>query len=548
MPLESNKKKAWNKLESLAQSIEQTSLLELFEQEPKRVNYLFQNFGKYHVDFSKQLVNRSVINGLLELATQSELQQKISALVSGSPVNTSEERPALHSALRLPDSANLKVDRRDVVKDVHRTLSDVEKIVRKVHKGQWRGYSGRPVTDIVNIGVGGSDLGPFMVTHALKDFKTGSRVNLDFHFVSSMDGTQIFKLLDQLNPETCLFIISSKSFTTVDTFYNANTAIEWMLGACPNRSLVLKQHFIGVSACPDKMSSWGISEENQLLFWDWVGGRFSLWSAIGLPIALAIGMENFEMLLAGAHEMDKHFASAPFESNLPVLLGLVGVWNATFLNINAHTVLPYDGRLQYLPNYLTQLEMESNGKAVTKDGEKVDYKTCPILWGDIGPNAQHAFYQLLHQGTQKVSCDFIAPIKRYHDTKNSSGTEEFLIKQHQLSLANCLAQSRVLAFGNKAVSTAEDLPAYKFYKGNQPSTTILFNELNPHTLGGLIAMYEHKVYVMAMIWEINPFDQWGVELGKVIASEILESIQSEENNLKSDLSTSALLKIIKAKG
>lgn len=547
MKSQNNKKKAWQKLETLAQSIEKASIYNLFENEPNRTDSLLLNYSHYHIDFTKQLITQDVLNGLVELAGASQLKQKISSLVSGDPVNTSESRPALHSALRLPDSERLLVNDRDVVKDVHKTLNDVERIVDKVHRGQWRGFSGKPITDIINIGVGGSDLGPFMVTNALKDFKADCKIELDFHFVSSMDGTQIFKLLAQLNPETCLFIVSSKSFTTVDTFYNANTAIEWMLGVCSNRQLVLKQHFIGVSACPDKMSSWGISAENQLRLWDWVGGRYSLWSAIGLPIALAIGMKHFKELLAGAHEMDRHFASVEYANNLPVILGLIGVWNASFLHINAHTVLPYDGRLQFLPNYLTQLEMESNGKAVTKDGAKVEFKTCPILWGDIGPNAQHAFYQLLHQGTEKVSCDFIAPINRYHDTRNGSGTDEFLIKQHQLSLANCLAQSRVLAFGNKAVSATEDLPAHKFYNGNQPSTTILIDELNPRSLGGLIAMYEHKVYVMAMIWGINPFDQWGVELGKVIADEILQAIQSDHNNLKSDVSTNSLLDIIKEK-
>ncbi|GAA4364716.1 glucose-6-phosphate isomerase [Kangiella marina] len=543
----SDNNKIWKKLNCLARSVEQSSIFDLFEKEPERASRFLLNHSIYHLDFTKQLINQDIFEGLLELAEQSDLEDKISSLVTGSSVNISEGRPALHSALRLPESDSLMVNGRNLVKDVHQTLNEVERIVSKVHKGQWRGYSGRAITDIINIGVGGSDLGPFMVTNALKDFKTSCKVDLDFHFVSSMDGTQIFKLLDQLNPETCLFIISSKSFTTVDTFYNANTAMEWMLGACSNKKLVLKQHFVGISACPEKMKFWGIPEQNQLLFWEWVGGRFSLWSAIGLPIALSIGMDNFKELLAGAHEMDKHFAKTPLEKNLPVILGLVGIWNATFLSINAHTVLPYDGRLQYLPNYLTQLEMESNGKAVTEKGDTVKFKTCPILWGDIGPNAQHAFYQLLHQGTQKVSCDFIAPIKRYHNTKNGSGTDEYLIKQHQLSLANCLAQSRVLAFGNKVVSSNDELPAHKFYNGNQPSTTILIDELNPRSLGGLIAMYEHKVYVMAMIWGINPFDQWGVELGKVIADEILQAIQSDHNNLKSDISTNSLLDIIKAK-
>ncbi|WP_251360131.1 glucose-6-phosphate isomerase [Kangiella sp. TOML190] len=534
-------------LNSFAHNGTNLKLNGLFKIDSERSIWLGKKWQNFYIDFSKQLIDKEIFKSLLELAEQSLLYEKISSLVSGNSINTSENRSALHSALRLPKDETLKVNGLDIVKDVHKTLDQVELIVDKVHKGQWRGYSGKPITDIINIGVGGSDLGPFMVANALKDFRVPSRLELDFHFVSSMDGTQIFKLLEQLDPATCLFIISSKSFTTVDTFYNANTAMEWMLEACPIKKLVLKQHFIGISANPEKMSDWGIFKENRLLFWDWVGGRFSLWSAIGLPIALSIGMKNFRQLLAGAHEVDKHFATTSFDSNLPVLLGLIGVWNATFLNINAHTVLPYDGRLQFLPNYLTQLEMESNGKAVTKSGHKVEFKTCPILWGDIGPNAQHAFYQLLHQGTQKVSCDFIAPIKRYHDKKNKSKTDEFLVKQHDLALANCLAQSRVLAFGNKAVSNSGELPAHKFYNGNQPSTTILMDELNPHTLGALIAMYEHKVFVMASIWGINPFDQWGVELGKVISEEILESLYVKEDGQKYDESTESLLKAVKGK-
>ncbi|AKE52342.1 glucose-6-phosphate isomerase [Kangiella geojedonensis] len=534
-------------LQNLSRDKDLLNLDKLFACDAKRNDWLFKSWEQFTFDFTKQLVSKEILTGLLELAESRKLKNRISGLIAGKPVNTSEDRPALHTALRMPKSKSLVVNQTNVVADVHGSLERVKGIVDKIHSGQWRGYSGKPITDIVNIGVGGSDLGPFMVTNALKDFQADWKNHLDFHFVSSMDGTQIFKLLETLNPETCLFIISSKSFTTIDTFYNANTAMEWMLGACPDKSLVVKQHFIGVSASPDKMNEWGIAADNQLLFWDWVGGRFSLWSAIGLPIALSVGMDNFEALLSGAHEMDKQFATAPFEDNIPVLLGLIGVWNATFLNINAHTVLPYDGRLQFLPNYLTQLEMESNGKAVTMDGKKVEYKTCPILWGDIGPNAQHAFYQLLHQGTQKVSCDFIAPINRYHDTSNGAGTDEFLIKQHKLSLANCLAQSRVLAFGNKAVSDDENLPAHKFYNGNQPSTTILMDELNPYTLGSLIALYEHKVFVMASIWGINPFDQWGVELGKVIAGELLDAIQGDPPAKNLDISTQTLLDTIKNK-
>jgi len=340
-----------------------------------------------------------------------------------------------------------------------------------------------------------------------------------------MDGTQLGSLLDKLNPETTLFIISSKSFGTVDTLSNAQTARAWLLTTGASPATLLRRHFIGISANTERVSAWGIAKEHQLKLWDWVGGRFSMWSAIGLAVAIRIGMPRFYEMLAGAHAMDEHFKHADFEHNLPVLLGLIGVWNSSFLGINAHTVLPYDGRLKYFPSYLTQLEMESNGKSVTHGGQPVPYATCPILWGEIGSNAQHAFYQLLHQGTQKVSCDFIACVNYYQ-----SREADELKKQHALSLANCLAQSRVLAFGNDALApkpdqVATELDKFKRYRGNQPSTTLLLDELTPASFGALIALYEHKVFVMASIWDINPFDQWGVEMGKQVANEVFAHIR-----------------------
>ena len=399
---------------------------------------------------------------------------------------------------------------------------------------------------MVNIGVGGSDLGPLMATTALDEWADTA---IEVHFVSNMDGTQLDNLLKHLNPETTLFIISSKSFGTVDTLSNAKTALSWLLATAKLRAgtedSVLRRHFIGISANNEKMSAWGIHPEHQLQLWEWVGGRFSLWSAIGLAIAIRIGIDGFKALLAGAHSMDEHFAQAGFVENLPVLLGLLAVWNSTFLQVNAHTVLPYDGRLEYLPSYLTQLEMESNGKSVTLHGERLDYDTCPILWGEIGSNAQHAFYQLLHQGTQQVSCDFIACVRRYSD----KATNASLQQQHELSLANCLAQSRVLAFGNAAIADtdgqiASDADKYKYYRGNQPSTTLLIDELTPHSLGALIALYEHKVYVMASIWDINPFDQWGVEMGKQMAESVHTAMQ-QEGGEQFDSSTNQLLQHIK---
>ena len=536
--------KYWQKLQICADS--PWSLAALFAQDNTRTQRFSAQSGALYMDYSKQCLDDTVLESLLNLANSCELSTRIQSLLQGAMVNTSEERAALHTALRLPTTANLQLDTQDVVADVHQSLGQVERLSERVRSGTWRGFSGKAITDVVNIGVGGSDLGPLMATTALDEW---ADTCVEVHFVSNMDGTQLDNLLKHLNPETTLFIISSKSFGTIDTLSNAKTALSWLLATAKLRAgtedSVLRRHFIGISANSEKMSDWGIHPEHQLQLWEWVGGRFSLWSAIGLAIAIRIGMSGFKELLAGAHSMDEHFAQADFAENLPVLLGLIAVWNSTFLQVNAHTVLPYDGRLSYLPSYLTQLEMESNGKSVTQHGDRIDYDTCPILWGEIGSNAQHAFYQLLHQGTQQVSCDFIACVRRYSDEAKNTPLQQ----QHELSLANCLAQSRVLAFGNAAIAETDsqiacDADKYKYYRGNQPSTTLLIDELTPHSLGALIALYEHKVYVMASIWDINPFDQWGVEMGKQMAESVHDAMQ-QEGNAPFDTSTNQLLKHIK---
>ena len=536
--------KYWQQLQICADS--PWSLAALFAQDDTRTQRFSAQSGALYMDYSKQCLDDTVLENLLSLANSCELSARIQSLLQGAMVNTSEERAALHTALRLPATASLQIDNQDVVADVHQSLGQVERLSERVRSGTWRGFSGKAITDVVNIGVGGSDLGPLMATTALDEW---ADTCVEVHFVSNMDGTQLDNLLKHLNPETTLFIISSKSFGTIDTLSNAKTALSWLLATAILRAgteeSVLRRHFIGISANSEKMSDWGIHPEHQLQLWEWVGGRFSLWSAIGLAIAIRIGMSGFKELLAGAHSMDEHFAQADFAENLPVLLGLIAVWNSTFLQVNAHTVLPYDGRLSYLPSYLTQLEMESNGKSVTQYGECIDYDTCPILWGEIGSNAQHAFYQLLHQGTQQVSCDFIACVRRYSDEAKNTPLQQ----QHELSLANCLAQSRVLAFGNAAIAETDGQVAceadkYKYYRGNQPSTTLLINELTPHSLGALIALYEHKVYVMASIWDINPFDQWGVEMGKQMAESVHAAMQ-QEGGTQFDTSTNQLLKHIK---
>lgn len=540
----------WQKLQQLAQH--PWSLTQLFADQSDRARKFSVTAEGIYFDYSKQCLDQNVKEALIELANACDLKQKIARLYQGHKVNSSEDRAALHTALRLPKTALLSHQGVDVVAEVHDSLEKAAVMVDRIRNGIWRGYSGKAITDVVNIGVGGSDLGPVMTNTALDEWADST---IKVHFVSNMDGTQLGSLLERLNPETTLFIISSKSFGTVDTLSNAQTARAWLFSTGASQATLLRRHFIGISANPKRVSAWGIPEEHQLKLWDWVGGRFSMWSAIGLAVAIRIGTKLFNEMLQGAYAMDQHFAQADFEQNLPVLLGLIGVWNSTFLEINAHTVLPYDGRLKYFPSYLTQLEMESNGKSVTHDGQPVNYATCPILWGEIGSNAQHAFYQLLHQGTQKVSCDFIACVNYYQESEAGE-----LKHQHALSLANCLAQSRVLAFGNDALApkpdqAASDLDKFKRYRGNQPSTTILLDELTPRSFGALIALYEHKVFVMASIWDINPFDQWGVEMGKQVANEVFahihlqksSSTQVEDTDTDFDSSTEALLQHINKK-
>ncbi|NVF15346.1 glucose-6-phosphate isomerase [Vreelandella maris] len=538
---------AWQTLKHHAETLQHVHLKTLFGTEPSRWESFTRQVAGLTLDLSKQRWDDDTLEHLFTLASEAGVPSAIEALLSGKRVNVSENRPALHTALRLPANATLEVEGEDIVTAVHESLAQMERLVSRLHAGQWRGATGKPIRHVVNLGVGGSDLGPLMVTHALTDFRPKDVHPVEVHFASTMDGSQLADYLSRLNPETTIFVLSSKSFTTIDTLSNANTAREWLLsrltqhGATPiSAELVVRQHFIGVSASPEKMSEWGITPDHQLTFWEWVGGRYSLWGTIGLPIALVVGMDNFREFLAGAHEMDRHFAEAPMEDNLPVLLGLAGIWNVNFLDIRAHSILPYDGRLEYFAAYLEQLEMESNGKSVTRQGQPVNYSTCPVLWGQLGPNAQHAFYQLLHQGTQPVVCDFIAPLKRYDEVEDPD-TRHHLKAQHRLSLANCFAQSRVLMLGDDALEDDGPRPEHKRYRGNQPSTTVLLDQLTPATLGSLIALYEHKVFVQAVIWDINPFDQWGVELGKQIATDTQKIIDHQGDLSRMDASSRGLI-------
>ncbi|SHE30527.1 glucose-6-phosphate isomerase [Modicisalibacter ilicicola DSM 19980] len=538
---------AWQSLSAHADAMREVHLKELFSESDERHGHFSRRAAGLMLDLSKQRWRDDTLDKLLELARVAQVPEAIKRLLAGERVNRSEDRPALHTALRLPADACLEVEGEDIVPAVHRTLDHMATMVEKFLAGQWRGATGKAITDVVNLGVGGSDLGPLMVTHALADYRPRDVHRVEVHFASTMDGSQLADYLDRLNPETTLFVLSSKSFTTIDTLSNARTAKDWLMGHLVDgdgdHDLVMRQHFIGVSASPEKMSEWGISNANQLEFWEWVGGRYSLWGAIGLPIALTVGMDNFRALLDGAHAMDRHFASAELADNLPVLLALAGIWNVNFLDIRAHSILPYDGRLEYFASYLEQLEMESNGKSVTNDGEKVRYSTCPVLWGQLGPNAQHAFYQLLHQGTQAVECDFIAPMRRY-DRVEDEATRKHLKSQHRLTLANCFAQSRLLMLGDEAIDDDGPRPSHKRYHGNQPSTTLLLDRLTPETLGALVALYEHKVFVQATIWDINPFDQWGVELGKKIATQTEQILASREGIDALDASSRGLIEAV----
>ena len=535
-----NDKKAWQALHKHAQKNANLHLSEILTVKPNRFKNFSRRSGNLLLDLSKQRIKTKTLQLLCDLARECELKNWIDKLFSGDAINESENRPALHTALRMPADQALYLDETNIVQGIQDTLQSMEQIVNRIHADQWRGYSGLPVDTIVNIGVGGSDLGPFMACKALSDWCLPEAHKLRIYFVSTMDGSQLVDHLDSIDPATTLFIISSKSFTTIDTLSNANTALQWLRHTSKaDDELLFQRHFIGVSADADKMSAWGIPPDNHLALWDWVGGRYSMWSAIGLPIALKIGMERFHEMLSGAHVMDRHFYNTEFEGNLPVLLAMISIWNINFLNILTHAILPYDGRLGRLPAYLQQLEMESNGKSVSRNGKPVDYSTCPIIWGEVGPNAQHAFYQLLHQGTESVMCDFIVAARRYQDNGNPE-----LQQQHRLTLANCLAQSRVLALGDSVIDDNESTSVFKRYRGNQPSTTILLDEMTPHSFGQLIALYEHKVFVQSVIWDINPFDQWGVELGKQMATGLMDPLSKRATDTGLDASTNGLLRSI----
>lgn len=543
---------AWNALTNhFQQDIAASPLKNLFEAGGNtRFADLSVQDQNMLLDLSKQRLTPKTLELLIQLAEERNLAQAIENLFTGAIVNQSELRPALHTALRQSSGKYPEVDGASIQPQIHANLKHMQNIVEKVHAGEWLGFDGQPINSIVNIGVGGSDVGPHMVCQALDEFTAETRFPLQLLFVSSMDGSQLAEMLQHLDQGRTLFILASKTFTTVDTIANAETARAWLRKKIPNDKLIGQHHFIGCSSFSERMQDWGIPKHNQIALWDWVGGRYSLWSGIGLPIALKIGMQGFKDLLVGAEGMDQHFRNTEFNKNLPILLAMAGIWNINILGLKAHTILPYDGRLKLLPNYLSQLEMESNGKSVTSNGERVIMDTSPVIWGDVGANAQHAYFQLLHQGTSAFYADFIVPVKRTPSSDYTKATQQQLQYQQNLNLANCIAQSRVLMMGDSVLEwdqPREQSPD-RLYPGNHGSSTIMIDELTPKSLGSLIALYEHKVYVQAVIWDINPFDQWGVELGKQIAKTTLNAINKHQSGKpvedEFDKSTEGLLKYI----
>jgi len=519
--------RAWQILDKHAEDAHEHRIADLFADEPQRLEAMSIRGAGVYLDFSKNLLSRENFEALLHLAEESPLAERRKAMFAGERINKSESRPVLHTALRNRSGSPVLVDGNDVMPDIGAVLDQMAAFSRAVRTGKWLGFGGKRMEAVVNIGIGGSDLGPKMVCRALEAFRAPA---LRCHFVSNVDGADIGDTLKELNPATTLFIVSSKTFTTQETLMNARTALSWFRANGTDSPDALKKHFVGVTANPAAAMEFGIDAGNIFRFWDWVGGRYSLWSSIGLPIALAVGDDGFRELLGGAHDMDRHFLEAPLDKNMPVVLGLLGIWYINFLGAQTHAVIPYSQRMEYLPAFLQQLDMESNGKSVDIEGNEVEWATGPILWGEPGTNGQHAFFQLLHQGTRFVPIDFIAAIAA------DPGTED----HHAALLSNMLAQANAFMDG----SPPDDKRLFARCPGNRPSNVILLDELTPRSLGALIALYEHKVFVQGVIWNINSFDQWGVELGKRLAKAI--AADDPERTARFDASTRHLMEMIKA--
>ena len=526
---------AWKALANHHKKIQKLHLRKLFSDDPKRGERMAVGAAGLYLDYSKNRVTDQTLKLLVQLAGESDLSGRIAAMFSGEKINVTENRAVLHVALRAPKDATILVDGRNVVPEVHTVLDKMSAFSNRVRSGAWKGHTGKRIKNVINIGIGGSDLGPVMAYEALKHY---SERSMTFRFVSNVDGIDYVEATRDLDPAQTLFIVSSKTFTTLETMTNAQSARDWLLKGLGGNAKAVAKHFVAVSTNAEKVSAFGIDTANMFGFWDWVGGRYSMDSAIGLSTMLAVGPDNFRALLKGFHEMDEHFRTAPFERNLPALMGLLSVWNNDFFGAQTVAVLPYEQYLKRFPAYLQQLTMESNGKHVTLAGKKVDYQTGPVYWGEPGTNGQHSFYQLIHQGTRLIPCDFIAfahaltPLGRHHD----------------ILLANVFAQAEALAFGKtsdevKAEGTPAALVPHRVFEGNRPSNTILADRLTPEVLGKLVALYEHSVFTQGVIWNIDSFDQWGVELGKVLAQRIVPELESgTPPRLKHDSSTNSLIR------
>ena len=537
---------AWNALRKHHAAIGERPMRDLFAEDPERFAAMSAEAAGVFVDYSKHRATRETMSLLFALARQAGLEAMRDRMFSGDKINVTEDRAVLHVALRNRSRRPILVDGRDVTPDVERVLGQMRDFVGRLHSGAFRGHTGKAITDVVNIGIGGSDLGPVMVTEALKPyFRPGMRA----HFVSNVDGTHVAETCKRVDPETTLFVVASKTFTTQETLTNAKTARAWLLERLGADASAVQKHFVALSTNAKEVAKFGIDTSNMFEFWDWVGGRYSLWSAIGLPIACVLGMDRFEELLTGAHAMDEHFRAAPLEQNLPAILGLLGVWYTNFFGAETHAILPYDQYLHRFPAYFQQGDMESNGKRVDRGGAPITaYATGPVIWGEPGTNGQHAFYQLIHQGTRLVPCDFIAPV----ETHNPLG------EHHAILLANFFAQTEALMRGKTEAEARAELEAqglgaervaalapHKVFPGNRPTTSILVQKIDPKTLGALVALYEHKIFVQGVVWNINSYDQWGVELGKQLAQKILPELASAGEVTTHDASTNGLINLWK---
>ena len=539
----------WQKLSQHQEKIASIHMRDLFAADAKRFDKFSLKFADILFDYSKHRITDETLPLLFQLAREANIENWRNKMFAGEKINITEDRAVLHTALRNRANTPVFVGGHDVMPDVNAVLAQMREFSNKVRNGSWTGFTGKRITDIVNIGIGGSDLGPVMVCDALKPYASP---DLNVHFVSNIDGAHLMRALNQCDPETTLFIVASKTFTTQETMTNARSARTWFLHAAKDNAHVAK-HFVALSTNAKAVKDFGIDTANMFAFWDWVGGRYSLWSAIGLSIALYVGMDNFEDLLTGAFEMDEHFKTAPLEQNMPVIMALIGVWYNNFFHIDTQAILPYDQGLSRFPAYLQQADMESNGKFICRDGTRVPYKTGPVVWGEAGTNGQHAFYQLIHQGTQIVPADFLMPVHSQYKVGDNGNTH------HKILLANFLAQTQSLMLGKTkqqaraeleqqglSGEALENLLPHKEFEGNRPTTSIMFDKLTPNTLGKLIALYEHKIFVQGIIWDINSYDQWGVEYGKQIAQQILPQLINDEVVTNYDSSTNGLINYTKS--